>query len=128
MTRSLGFISETRTPTQFVGGHPPIMKPVTLAQSGAVQNLVAGTVLGMVTASGKHTPWVHDAEDGSEDPVAILVEDVEVPADADEKATAYSHGEFLKDGLTWDATAEASDITTAVDALEARGVHVLVQF
>jgi len=128
MTRDLGFASETRTPAQFVGGHPPIMKPVTLVQTGAAQALVAGTVLGMVTATGKHAPWVHDAEDGSEDPVAILVEDVDVAADADEKATAYVHGEFIKDGLTWDATAEASDIADAVAALEARGIHVLTQF
>ena len=38
----------------------------------------AGTLLGRVTSSGFLIPWVHDATDGSQRPVGILMNDVAV--------------------------------------------------
>ena len=127
MAQSYGVtLDEMRVPN-FVGGHPPVMKGVTLASNGSTaQELVAGTVLTRLS-NGKYTPWVHDGTDGAagaQKARAILVEDVTVPATGDEKAGAYKHGEFLNSGLTWDETAEAADILAAIEDLEDAGVYV----
>lgn len=47
----------------------------------AGQNLKAGTVLGLITASGKYTQHAPAAVDGSQNAVAILYADVNAVAD-----------------------------------------------
>lgn len=117
-----GLTSTTWAPPNFVGDHPPIMKGAVLASTGAAVNLVAGTVLAEV--AGKLVPWDHDAEDGSQNPTCILVEDVTVPAAGDEKASVYVHGLFRQAGLTFDAEAESGDVAAAVAALATLGIHI----
>ena len=48
--------------------------------------ILAGTILGKLTATGKHIPLVTGAADGSQTPAAILFEDVPVGA-VDHKRT-----------------------------------------
>ena len=123
MARDYGVSHYEEQAPSFEGDHPPIMLPVTLASSGAETDLTAGTVLGKVTASGKFVTWNHDASDGSQNAAAILVEDLTVPASGDEQATAYFHGQFRRDGLTWDPDAETADINAAVAALAPLGLY-----
>jgi hypothetical protein len=79
----------------FAGSHPPITIPVTIAAG----DLVRGTVLGRVTASGAYIAYDADAVDGSAVPRAILGEDCDATGGA-EKSFAYVHGEFREDALT----------------------------
>lgn len=52
-----------------------------------------GTVLGKITASGKYTKSVKTATDGSQNPVAILVDNVDASS-ADQNGGLYLMGEF----------------------------------
>lgn len=111
----------------FVGGHPVIMKRLTLASPGAggtETELLAGTILGEVTATEKYVPWSPAATDGSETAAAILVEDVVVPAAGDASANAYVHGEFRRKGLNWPETATDAQKTQAIKSLAAGGLYV----
>jgi hypothetical protein len=116
--------SETLSQNNFMGGHPPLTKPVTLASSGTERELVAGTVLGKVTASGKHDQCIVANADGTETADLILAETVTVPAAGDEQSVAYRHGEFRESGLTYDPAATAAEIVAINDTLEAKGIYV----
>lgn len=70
--------------------------PVTIITG---QNLVRGAVLGRITASNKYNLSLSGAVDGSEDPVAVLAEDVDATA-ADKVAPAYFAGCFDPTQLT----------------------------
>jgi len=84
------------------------------------QNLARGTVLGRVTASGKYKIYQSGSGDGSENPVAILAEDVDASA-ADKEGIIYTTGEFNKDALIFDG---ADTFNTAVeDALRQLNIH-----
>jgi hypothetical protein len=116
--------SETLSQNNFMGGHPPLTKAITLVSSGTERELVAGTVLGKVTASGKHDQCILANADGTETADLILAEDVTIPAAGDEKSVAYRHGEFRESGLTYDPAADAADVVTINDTLEAKGIYV----
>ncbi|WP_243546389.1 head decoration protein [Pseudodesulfovibrio tunisiensis] len=109
---------------EFVGSHPVITMAAVLASTGEVQELAAGTVLGKVTASKKYVVWDASAGDGSEIAATILGEDVTVPAAGDEAALRYVHGEFRKNGLTWDPDADEAAIDAAIEALASKGIYV----
>lgn len=47
--------------------------------------IASGTVLGVVTASGKLAPYASGASDGSQTPVGILYNPISVPADTSRK-------------------------------------------
>lgn len=105
--------SDAYTPEQLMaGGSDAITKPDTIAQAGVVQRL---SVLGRVTASGALVLCDSAAEDGSQTPVAILVETVDTTASA-RTAPVYVAGEFAFDALVWDAS-----FTTDADKLKAFG-------
>lgn len=108
----------------FVGSHPPVMQLSTFASTGAEKDLVAGTVLGKVTAAGKLVPLAPGASDGSESAVGILVEDSVIPAAGDAVANIYVHGDFRKDGLVWPDGITAEQKTAAVNQLAALGLFV----
>lgn len=126
MSKNQGLSLVSYEAPNFVDDHPTVMGPVTLASTSEDQELVAGTVLAKLS-SGSYTPWVHDGTDGvggTQEARAILVEDVFVAAGVDEKASVYKHGAFLRAGLTWDETAEDSDILAAIADLEGVGIYV----
>lgn len=62
-------------------------------------NLVRGSVLGKITATGKYVLSASAAADGSQTPVAILAEDADATS-ADVTTVAYLTGEFNTAALT----------------------------
>lgn len=114
----LGVNTETTSAKSILGGHPPVMIPIVLLSG---QNLSAGHVLGVVTASGKYAGYDNDLTDGRETARAILVNDVDASL-ADENTVAYVHGEFSLAGLSWDDA--VNDIDAGVAELFAVGVFV----
>lgn len=108
----------------FVGSHPSIMEHCVLASSGTEVDLIAGTVLGLVTATGKAVAWSPAAADGSQVAALILVEDVRLPIAGDISANVYVHGEFLRKGLGWPDAATDEQKAAAVTALAAKGLYV----
>lgn len=108
----------------FVGNHPPVMRPQVLASTGADVDLAAGTVLGVVTAADKAAVLAPAADDGSQTAALILVEDVTVPATGDAAANVYVHGAFRRAGLVWPEGATPAQIDAAVKDLAARGLYV----
>ena len=88
----------------FSGEFPRVTKPITIV-SGSGQ-LVKGTVLGKVTASGKYAPYSNANSDGTETAKLILAEDPDDATSADVNSVAYESGEFNEDALTgYDANA-----------------------
>jgi hypothetical protein len=88
------------------------------------QNLVAGTVLGRITASGKLTQHAAGAADGSQNAMGILFEDTD--ATAEDKRVVILARDFEADGqaLTWAAGISAPNKATAIAALLALGIVV----
>lgn len=96
-----GKTDEAFTPEQaIIGATDVITVPGTLVSG---QNLAAGSVLGRITTGGKYTLCDSGAEDGSEVPVAILVDAVNA-ASADKACVVYTAGEFNVDWLTFHAS------------------------
>jgi len=93
---------ETYSPDNLIAGHTPQIAN----DSGTLvtgQNLARGAVLGRITASSKLTLCENNAVDGSEVPVAILVEAIDASA-ADKVCQLYVGGCFHSDELVWGAT------------------------
>lgn len=84
------------------------------------QNLVRGALLGRITASGKYNLSLSAAVDGSEVPVAILVQDTDATA-ADVVTPLYFSGSFNRRAITY-GTAHTWD--TVKEALAARGIFL----
>lgn len=88
------------------------------------QDLAAGTVLGKITASGKHTLHNNAASDGSENAVAVLYADVDASA-ADTVGTITARdAEVDGELLTWKSGISAANKTAAIAALAALGIIV----
>lgn len=69
--------------------------------------LVTGTVLGKITANGKHTPHVNGAVDGTETAVGILLDAVDASGASDVKAVMVSgHAEIVALLLTWHSSVD----------------------
>lgn len=83
--------------------------------NGAAAELVVGTVLGKVTATGKYKVAVETATDGSKVPAAVVIEDKSLKATTDTGVLAIVRGPAIvsKGGLVLDAT---YDNATKVDA------------
>ncbi|HAT1603382.1 TPA: head decoration protein, partial [Raoultella ornithinolytica] len=69
-----GMESSLFVPDQLIAGTLQLVTDSGTITGGTFQR---GTVLGMITASGKYTQSVKTATDGSETPVAILVDNVD---------------------------------------------------
>lgn len=92
----------------------PVLIPQTIA-SGA--NLVKGTILGRITTGGKLKAAVATSEDGSEDPVAVLMDDA-AAASAEVSAVVGFAGVYVAANMT--------GLTAAYKlALEARGIYFI---
>lgn len=67
------------------------------------QNLKAGEVIGIITASGKATSYDNDAVDGSETAMGVMYDDCDAST-ADTEATVITRlAEVSKDKLVWGA-------------------------
>ncbi len=96
------FRQDTFIPDQLVSGPLQLVTDdtATILMGAAYKR---GTVLGVVTASGKYTLCVATAADGSQTPKAILVDDVDATA-ADVTGGVYLMGEFNQNRMTFDAS------------------------
>lgn len=97
-------------------------KDITLV---AGQNLLAGTVLGKITASGKFTAFDNDATDGSQTAVAVLLADTNASS-GDVKCVAIArHAIVAKQGLKFGAAVTTqAEKDAAYLELEAAGIVV----
>lgn len=93
-------MAEIHTPDNLFGGNvAPVVADKGLIVSGAGA-LTRGTVLGLVTASGKLTIVDSSKSDGTETPYAVLAEDVDATS-ADKTCAVYLTGEFNIDKLVF---------------------------
>lgn len=84
--------------------------------------LLAGTVLGKITASGKYKAYDNDNVDGTQTAVAVLLSDVDATS-ADVNAVAVVRAaELWTDRLQWAATVAAGEKTAAYTELAAIGI------
>lgn len=100
---------------------------VTLTNGGGTdEQLIVGTVLGKVTATGKLVPLAHGAVDGSQNFAGFLAGNVTVPAGADLAAMALVRGpaEVDSTGIVWPAGADATDKANALAAAATAGLKV----
>lgn len=99
------------------GDFPMLSRPVTiLAGSNTTGTpLPRGTVLGVITASGKYTKSLSAASDGSQVPKAILAEDIDAGA-ADTVGPAYFTGEFADFRMTFGTGHTAATVDAAFAA------------
>jgi hypothetical protein len=115
-----GVTQDAFIPDQLIGGDMKIVThgQRTIAAAGVV--LKRGTVLGRITANGKYVIATAAANDGSQTPVAILVDDTDVTS-ADAITGIYAMGEFNKAAVILGAgiTADA-----AQNALEAQNIYL----
>jgi len=110
---------QTYTPDELIAGGEPVTQTVVITTSAA---LTRGAVLGIVTASGNYLLSASAASDGSENPRAILAEDVDASA-ADQRATVYVTGEFHKHALNFGAGHDADSVR---DDLASYGMYLKV--
>lgn len=87
----------TYTPDNLVAGDFPMISEGATIASG--QNLTRGAVLGKVTASGKYVLSASAAVDGSQTPVAVLLQDTDASG-GDKGAPIATTGEFNERALT----------------------------
>lgn len=88
------------------------------------QDLVAGEVLGKVTASGKYATHDQDAVDGTEAAAGVLWEAVDASAADKEGVALVRDCEVNGTRLTWETDITAGEITTATGELAALGVII----
>lgn len=96
----------------------------------AAADLVTGTVLGKVTATGKYKVSVETAVDGSEVPAGILIYDTSVAAATDKQVAILAKGPAIvgaKGIILDDSFDDDAKVAAAHAALEAVGINVVAQ-
>lgn len=90
------------------------------------QNLVAGTVVGVITAGGQLKGVDNDASDGSQTAVGIILNTVDASSTGTNADTPVAYiardAEVNVDCLTWPATEDGGDITANKADLAALGI------
>ncbi len=92
---------DTFIPDQLIAGTLQLVTDTVTILTGSTASYVRGTVLGMITATGKYTLSVKTATDGSQTPAAILVDNIDATT-ADQLAGVYYMGEFNQNRITFD--------------------------
>jgi hypothetical protein len=108
-----GMKSSLFVPDQLVAGTLQLVTDSGIITGGAFKR---GTALGLVSASGKYTQCVKTAEDGSQAPVAILVDDVDASS-SDQTGGLYLMGEFNQNRVTIDASWTIAEMKAALRLL-----------
>ena len=85
----------------------------TYTDSGSGSTLVAGTIMGRVTASGKVKPCLSNATDGSQIPRFVLANNYTVTAAASQTVTLCFYGGVAGPTLTF-SSSPADSVTTQV--------------
>lgn len=114
-----GFQSEgVFKPDLLVGGDHPIRTIGVTIVTG--QNLKRGALLGKITTGGKYTLSLSASTDGSQTPVAILLEDTDATA-ADVIAPVYVAGDFNANQMT---IGTGHTVDSVRDALHGRSIYL----
>lgn len=108
-----GMKSSLFLPDQLIAGTLQLVTDSGTITGGSYKR---GTVLGMITASGKYTRSVKTATDGSETPVAILVDNVNAST-ADQNGGLYLMGEFNQNYIIFDESWTIPALKTALRPL-----------
>jgi hypothetical protein len=88
------------------------------------QNLATGTVIGVITASGKVTQFTPGASDGSETAAGVLVHSVDASA-ADQPGVIIARHAICSDkGLVWPGSITGPQKAAAINQLKALGIVV----
>jgi hypothetical protein len=114
-------MSEVYIPDNLFGGHimPKVDDSLVVASGQGV--LARGTLLGLVTATGKAKVVSKSASDGSEKVYAVLAENVDT-TNGDVLAPVYLTGEFNENALT-----VAEGDTVADHKASARAVGIFIK-
>lgn len=94
-----------------------------IANETTAKTYAVGTVLGLVTATGKYKISLQAAADGSQNPAAVVLDDYTVPANTDTTVLAMTRGPAMlaKGALLLDASfSTAPQKAAAYAALEAK--------
>ena len=95
--------------------------------ASGVNKLYAGTVLGMITSSGKYIPSAHSGSDGSQTAVAILFDDVDA-TDGDVVAAVISRdAEVRAADLAYDASVGTNGTYQAAKWAQLAAVGIIVR-
>lgn len=97
----------------------------TVVINDAAADLKIGTVLGVVTATGKYKVCVQTAADGSQNAAAVLMEDKTIANSTDTKVLALVRGPAIvsKSGLVLDASFDQdAEKAAAYASLAAKGI------
>lgn len=108
---SPGMQSSLFVPDQLIAGTLQLVTDTVTVDAGNV--LKRGTVLGMITDTGHYIACVKTAADGSQTPLAILVDDVDT-TDAEQQAGVYLMGEFNQNRVTIDGSWSMAEMKTAL--------------
>lgn len=109
-----GAKSAVFVPDQLVSGPLQLVTDsVIIGVSGVLKR---GTVLGAITVTGLFVPSKKSATDGSESPVAILVDDVDTTTVV-QTGGVYLMGEFNQNRLIFDASWTAAELKAALRPL-----------
>lgn len=107
-------VVHTYQPDNLIAGDFPILtEAIPLAAS---LELTRGTVLGKITATGKYTPSLSEATDGSQAPVTVLFEDV-ITGEEGGIGIGMLTGEVLSDELTIGTGHTVASVTAALRPL-----------
>ncbi|QHB31874.1 head decoration protein [Yersinia canariae] len=107
-----GMRSSLFTPDQLVSGPLQLVTDTGVIAQAATLSL-RGTVLGKIKASGQYIKSVKTATDGSETPVAILVDNVDSTAAA-QRGGAYLMGQFNQNSIIYDNSWTLAELKTAL--------------
>ena len=88
------------------------------------QNLAAGTVVGVITASGKVTQLAPGASDGSQNAAGVLLNAVDASTGDKPGVIIARHAVCSDKGLVWPASITGPQKATAISQLKALGVLV----
>jgi hypothetical protein len=117
---SASLTTDTQTPDALVAGDADslVARKVTLITG---QNVVRGTVLGKITASGKYNKSLSAASDGSEVPDLICAQDCDATS-ADADCLAFEAGRFNSGALT---LGTAHTVASIKEGLRVKGIYLV---
>ncbi len=92
-----GIYAEAYIPDQLIAGNAKLVTSTVTFVSGQV--LARGSVVGLITASGKYALSLSASSDGSQSPVAIVADAVDASG-GDVVGGVYLSGEFNENALT----------------------------
>lgn len=108
-----GMTSDVFIPDQLISGPLQVVTDGLATIAKAAAALKRGTIMGKVTATGAYIKCVKTASDGSQIPVAILVDDIDTTA-ADKRGGVYLMGEFNERSIIFDASWTLEGLRTAM--------------